>query len=56
MQLVNELCQIDWQTVFISHNDPSIMFDNFYTRISEIIDKHIPKKIIKTRIQTENYG
>ena len=27
----------------------SIMFDNFYTRISEIIDKHIPKKKLSRR-------
>ena len=41
--MVNELSQINWEMVFISHNDPSIMFDNFFNRISEIIDKHIKK-------------
>ena len=42
--LINEFQSINWQTVFASNSDPSLMFDNFYAKTTEIIDKHIPIK------------
>ena len=47
--LVNEVQSIDWHTVFISDSDPSAMFDSFYSTISEIIDKHIPVKLMSKK-------
>jgi transcription antitermination factor NusA-like protein len=42
--LINEFQSINWQTVFASNSDPSLMFDNFYAKTTEIIDQHIPIK------------
>ena len=42
--LINEYKLIDWHTVFSPDDDPSNMFDHFYSKISEITDKHIPIK------------
>ena len=33
---------IDWKGVLHANPDPNIMFDSFYSRISDIIDVHIP--------------
>ena len=53
--LIDEIQSVDWQTVFASKNemiDPSDLFDSFYYKISEIIDKHIPiKQLSKTEIK-----
>ena len=47
--LINEFQSINWQTVFASNSDPSLMFDNFYAKTTEIIDKLITlgTKVIK---------
>lgn len=42
--LIYEVQSVDWQTVFTPNTDPSDLFDSFYSKISEIIDKHIPIK------------
>ena len=42
--LINEYKLIDWHTVFSPDDDSSNMFDHFYSKISEITDKHIPVK------------
>ena len=49
-QLVNEVSRINWETIFTSNNDPSDMLNKFYTKISDIIDKHLPLK----KYQEEN--
>ncbi len=48
-QLVNEVSQINWETIFTSNNDLSDMFNKVYTKISDIIDKHLPLKKISRR-------
>jgi hypothetical protein len=44
--LINDVQNINWDEVFVSELDPSSMFLSFYDRISVIIDKHIPAKLI----------
>ena len=34
----------DWQLLFGTTSDPSIIFDRFYSSISEVTDQHIPIK------------
>ena len=47
--LINEMQSINWHTVFTPNLDPSSMFDSFYTKTSEIIDRHIPIKQLSRR-------
>ena len=42
--LINDIQSIDWSLLFNCNSDPSCMFDTFYSKISEIIDIHIPLK------------
>ena len=42
--LVNEIQSIGWESVFVSSSNPGNMFKSFYSKISSIIDKHIPVK------------
>ena len=44
--LIDDFQYVDWQTVLQANtcNDPTEMFDLFYSKTSEIIDKHIPIK------------
>ena len=44
--LVNEIQNIHWDAVFDSEKDLSIIFKKFYSCITEIIDKHIPLKLL----------
>ena len=44
--LVNEVSSIDWNMLFAKNQDPSYLFDTFYNKISQLIDKHIPIKQI----------
>ena len=37
---------VNWETIFTSNCNSSSMFDSFYDKTSEIIDKHIPIKQI----------
>ena len=46
---VSEIQLIDWESVFISSASPCNMFKSFYTKISSIIDKHIPVKQLSRR-------
>jgi hypothetical protein len=48
--LVNEIQSVNWHD-FISTNNPSssTLFDIFYTKLSDIIDKHIPVKQLSKR-------
>ena len=47
--LISEIQTVDWQIVFTSDTDPSCNFDCFYSKISQIVDKHIPIKQLSRR-------
>ena len=47
--LINEIQLIDWETVFVSNDSACNMFKSFYSKISRIIDKHIPVKQLSRR-------
>ena len=47
--LVSEIPLIDWESVFISSVSPCNIFKSFYSKISSIIDKHIPVKQLSRR-------
>ena len=47
--LANDIQHIHWDAVFDSEKDLSIIFKKFYSRIPEIIDKHIPLKLLSRR-------
>ena len=47
--LVSEIQLIDWESVFISSASTCNMFKSFYSKISSIIDKHIPVKQLSRR-------
>ena len=47
--LTNEIQLIDWETVFVSNANACTMFRSFYSKISSIIDKHIPVKQLSRR-------
>ena len=49
VDLVNDIQSIDWDAMFDSEKDLSIIFNKFYSCISEIIDKHIPLKLLSKR-------
>jgi len=40
--LIQDMRSVDWGGVLHADPDPNVMFDSFYTRISDIIDVHIP--------------
>lgn len=42
--LSNEIQSIVWQDVFASDSNPTTMFSSFYSKISGVIDRHIPVK------------
>ena len=42
--LISEIQSIDWQQVFTTDSNPSSMFSSFYSKVSSIIDRHIPVK------------
>ena len=46
--LLSELQVIDWHSVFLDQ-DASNMFSTFYDKISAIIDKHIPLKLLSKK-------
>ena len=47
--LINEIQLIHWETVFVSKDSLCNMFKSFYSKISRIIDKHIPVKQLSRR-------
>ena len=47
--LVSDIQLIDWETVFGSTVSACNMFKSFYSKISSIIDKHIPVKQLSRR-------
>ena len=42
--MIEEVRTVNWESTYSSLKDPSFMFDTFYDKISQIIDKHIPIK------------
>ena len=42
--LITDIQSIDWEEVLNNDYDPSCMFDNFYNKLSEVIDQHVPVK------------
>ena len=50
--LVNEMNMVDWSITLSQNNDVNAMFDSFYLKISQVIDKHVPlKKLTKNEIK-----
>ena len=50
--LVNEMNMVDWSITLSQNNDVNAMFDSFYSKISQVIDKHVPlKKLTKNEIK-----
>ena len=49
--LLDEIQSLDWQMMFGSscNPDPSLMFQSFYSVVSNIIDRHIPVKQLSRR-------
>ena len=46
--LINDVESVDW-SFNSSSNDVNVMFDTFYSRLSNIIDRHIPIKKISAK-------
>ena len=47
--LIEEVQLIEWHTVFSSDSNPSNMFHSFSSKVSGIVDKHIPLKQLSKR-------
>ena len=47
--LIAEVRTINWQLEFLNSADPSNMFDTFYNKVSQIVDKYIPIKQLSRR-------
>ena len=42
--LISDIQSIDWNSLLKKSSDPSYMFDNFYIKLSEVVDLHVPVK------------
>ena len=42
--LISDIQSIDWNSLLKKSSDPSNMFDNFYIKLSEVVDLHVPVK------------
>lgn len=42
--LIRDIQSIDWNGLIKKAPDPSSMFDNFYIKLSEVVDLHVPVK------------
>jgi len=47
--LTEEVQFIEWHAVFSSDSNPCNMFDLFYSKVSSIVEKHIPLKQLSKR-------
>jgi hypothetical protein len=57
--LIQEVQRVDWEDLFSNASNvsnPSTFFDCFYTKISDIVDKHIPIYLRKKRKCNPNLG
>ena len=48
-QLLDEIKSIDWNKELKDLDDASHLFDNFYSKLSSIINKHVPMKPLSRR-------
>ena len=42
--LVDEIRSIDWSTILLDSHDVNALFNSFYSKLSYIVDKHVPLK------------
>ena len=42
--LIEEMKKINWELEFVNNSNPTNMFDAFYNKVTQIINKHIPIK------------
>ena len=42
--LISDIQSIDWNSLLKKSSNPSNMFDNFYIKLSEVVDLHVPVK------------
>ena len=47
--LTSEIQLVDWETIFVPNDSACNMFKSFYSKISSIINKHIPVKQLSRR-------
>ena len=47
--LISEIQLVDWETIFVPNDSACNMFKSFYSKISSIINKHIPVKQLSRR-------
>jgi hypothetical protein len=45
--LVNEVKAINWDDALTNSNDANVIFHSLYSKLTEVIDKHVPKKEVK---------
>lgn len=43
-RLISDIQTIHWNGLLKKAPDPSSMFNNFYTKLSEVVDLHVPVK------------
>jgi hypothetical protein len=50
--LVDEVTSINWDIVLPQTNDVNEIFDCFYSKVSEVIDNHVPlKKLTRKEVK-----
>lgn len=50
--LINDFQSLDWEDVLSNSNDPNLLFQSFFYKTFQIIDKHIPmKKVSKKELR-----
>ena len=47
--LVDEIRFIDWSTVLSDSHDVNALFNSFYLKLSNIVDKHVPLKMMQKK-------
>jgi hypothetical protein len=54
--LIAEVQSIDWHTHLLPHDqNPSDLFDSFFSKITEVVDRHIPiKQLSEREIKTQS--
>ena len=48
-EFLSEMHNINWEDCLRNDPDISNLFDIYYSKISQIVDKHIPLKLLSTR-------
>ena len=54
--LIAEVQSIDWHTQLLPHDqNPSDLFELFYSKITEVVDRHVPiKQLSRREIKTRS--